>query len=291
MENSPKILVGTLYSGESQFEDCIDSLQSQSYKKWNQKIFKHLSNKEGHDTLYDYFMDNSNDFDLFIKLDADMVLLRETCLEEIISLFQSDYKLSHLESVVQDYLTDSLMMGLHVFRSHVKWRKSNERLFDDRKPVLEGDKVDLRQSPAPFVVHNPNPTNYQAFHFGVHRALKALQPGRFLFRISQYNSQSRVLNTIWDNYARSKNIKQGFAALGAYLVFKDEIPKNMYDYTNPKLHAEFLQKYSTQNKEDLFGLMNDFWLDENNLFRKVRRRILLHRILTKPLRTINLLPK
>lgn len=281
MTRNPKILVGTLYSGETQFPYCVTSLERQNYQNWEHKVFRFLPNKQAHDALYRYFMRSSGNFELFVKLDADMIFLRETCFQEIITLFEKNTNLVHLQSAVHDWLTDSPIMGLHVFRNDTRWNISGEKLFVDLQPEINGEKLDLWDHPAPFVVHNPNPSKFQAFHFGVHRALKAIQPFRLVFRENQYHAQTDMLKKIWKNFMASNDMRQGHASLGAYLVFQGKIQRHWYDYTNPDLKRRYQRDYESLEGCELMDLMKDFWDREFNMYKPVRTKFMLNKIVKK----------
>ena len=61
-----RALVLTLYCDENEYEDALKMLKSQTYKNWQQIVFYNLPNKKAHDTLYNYIMNHSKDYDLFV---------------------------------------------------------------------------------------------------------------------------------------------------------------------------------------------------------------------------------
>ena len=124
MADSPRILVGTLYSGENEFEECVASIKKQSYQNFEPLVIRNLPNKEAHDTLYKTFMDRSHEFDLMIKIDADMVIENERLFEKIVRKFQRNDKLKDLEIAVFDFFSNQLIWGMHAYRNTVKWGKS-----------------------------------------------------------------------------------------------------------------------------------------------------------------------
>ena len=46
MENNTRIYIGTLYSGENELEESIESVKRQNYTNWTHELFKYLPNKE-----------------------------------------------------------------------------------------------------------------------------------------------------------------------------------------------------------------------------------------------------
>src|SRR5579862_5808505 len=84
---SNRILVGMLAAGENEREQAIASLRAQTFKNYELFVIENLPNKQAHETLYARFMSSADRFDIFFKLDADMVLTRSTVLEEVANFF------------------------------------------------------------------------------------------------------------------------------------------------------------------------------------------------------------
>jgi hypothetical protein len=221
----PRILVLTLYTGEREFERSLDSLRVQTCTSWEHKVFEFLPNKAAHEALQREVTRRSDDFDLFVKLDADMVFRERHALERIAELFRAQPDVDHTRSVVRDWFSDSLVMGLHIWSNRVRWEPSDERLFVDTAPVYPGRRLTLWSAPAPFVDHSPDPAPQQAFHFGVHRALKALQRERPLRRFSYGLSrgQWQILRGTWAHFRRSGDPRLALAVMGAELVLTGRI--------------------------------------------------------------------
>ena len=170
-----RILIGTMYCGEPEFEQGKASLRRQSHTQWEQFVIKDLPNKTAHETLYRGFMDRAETCDLFLKLDADMVFEEENKLQDIVSYFAKHSNLDGISIPVQDFFTNSLIHGLHVYRSHVTWPISEEPVFVDPVPVAPNRFRMGIEELAPAVSHCKNPTLYSAFHYGMHRGVKAME--------------------------------------------------------------------------------------------------------------------
>lgn len=261
MNKEPRILIGTLYSGENELDECKHSLSEQTYTNWTQRIIAHLPNKTAHDTLYREFMSARNDFHLFLKLDADMVFRASSGLSQIVNLFSASFELDHAEIAVKDWFSNQSILGLHAFSNKCRWHINDENLFVDPDPESPTPKRTIWQAPAPLVNHCPNPSPFQSFHFGVHRALKVAQSGRGRFDWFQFDAQSDLLQKVWNNFVDQKDIRIGFAVLGADLVFSDVIKPNQYDYTNPQLLGIF-NKYKNLRSGDVSDLLGDKWNKE-----------------------------
>ena len=158
----PRTLVSTLYCGENEFEALKESLQAQTYSHWEHVVYKNLPNKEAHDRLYRTFMEQQDDFDLFLKLDADMVFRSSEGLRRIVDLFQETDQLDHLTLAVRDWYSDSLIEGLHTFSDRARWETGEESRFVDPSPIIPGQHQKLWSNPAPVVDHSPDPSPRQA---------------------------------------------------------------------------------------------------------------------------------
>ena len=124
-------------------------------------------------------MENKDQYDLFVKVDADMVLARDTFFEEVVEYFNHNPETDDLQISVYDYFTNRLIYGLHIYSRRMKWHQDNENIFVDwpefhQKYKRVNDNICL----APAAFHYPNPSKFQAFHYGLHKAIKITQYGR-----------------------------------------------------------------------------------------------------------------
>lgn len=232
-----KIFVGTLYSGENEFEECLDSIQKQSYKKFQHFVYKNLPNKEAHATLYRSFLERADKFDVLIKVDADMVLANTEIFRNIVEKLEANDWMEIFTIAVLDFFSGQLIWGLNAYRSSVRWDFDKETLFVDysevtREKMFLDDKV-----LAPAAIHCKNPSLFQAFHYGVHRGLKSLEPLRG-------EKHWELLERTWANFQRTKDIRVGFACLGMELAYKGLFGVSDLDYTNLRMRA-ILNSYSS----------------------------------------------
>jgi hypothetical protein len=223
---NPKILIGTLFSGENELDQCIDSIKMQTYRNWDHRIFKYLGNKEAHDTLYSFFMDNKNVYDLFIKLDADMVFITPYELERIIELFNKEENLDHIIMGVKDWYSSLNIEGLHIFSSRASWVKNDEKLNVDTQPQIPGKMRIYVNHLSPIAYHSPNPSIEQAFQFGIHRTLKTFQFRKKTLNLFQW----KLLKNSWDNYRSYGDIRHAYVLLGAETVLNNFREKEQVDY-------------------------------------------------------------
>ena len=84
MASSSRVFIGTLYSGESEFDECKRLVELQKHPNITHESIENLPNREAHEALYARFMALSHDFDYFIKLDADMWLASENVVSQLV---------------------------------------------------------------------------------------------------------------------------------------------------------------------------------------------------------------
>jgi len=239
--SAPRVLVLTLFSGEREFERCRSSLEQQEYRSWEQRVFENLPNTEAHARLYETVMAESENFGLFLKLDADMVLADSKVLGDLVRVFEQHSNLDHLVVAVTDWMTDSRIIGAHLFSNRVHWQRHAETLYVDPDPEFPGRKLAVNDPPRDLIQHAGDPSPLQAFHFGAHRALQASQVYRKLSDARPHNAriQWQYLDCVWDHYVRSGDRRLGLAVLAADMVFKRELPPTANEYTDAALIAAF----------------------------------------------------
>jgi len=224
-----KIVVGTLYCGENEYEACCAAISSQTLKPVEHFVIENLPNHEAHDAIYKRFMSFEKEADLFIKIDADMVLDRPTLFEEIAAEFEQDNELDHLQIALHDFFTNQLIAGINTFRSTCRWGTTPNSLFVDHKPVNVRKRRNNWTNLAPAADHCPNPSKFQAFHFGLHKALKVIEaaqknePQRFWEHVNN-------IEKTWKHYVEKSDIKLLFACAGAEAVFSSELKANHVDW-------------------------------------------------------------
>lgn len=133
-----KIMIGTLYSGESDYEHCLDSVKMQHAKNYDHIIFKKLPQNIAHYKLYKRFMNSQ--YKYLVKLDADMVFMNPDCLSTMIYFIES-YKKYRISFTVFDSITNSNINGIHIYSKGVKWNlkaiKNDDNIYPDRLDNLQ----------------------------------------------------------------------------------------------------------------------------------------------------------
>ena len=238
-----KIYVGTLYSGENEYEECLASIQSQTYRDFEHFVFKNLPKREAHRALFSSFLGRADVYDVLIKVDADMVLCSDTLFQRIVQKLSHSTNLDVLSVGVHDFFTGQLINGLNAYRNTVRWDFDKETLFTDIPEVARDKYLYDDKELAPAAIHCKNPSPLQAFHYGVHRGLKS---------IAKIHSTTHwaFLREVWRNFKKTSDVRIGLAVLGAELVYAGKFGKADADYTNPGMMAVF-DRYASM---DSYGI-------------------------------------
>lgn len=204
-----------LYSGESEYEESVESLNAQSLNSWDLYEIKNQPKKVAHDSLYGYFMSQSNNYEYFLKLDADMVFVSKNTLQEMVDTFEQN-DLAHLISYVRDVPSGIDIPGIQMFRSDSKWLGSNDPLNTDYAPKIFGNTVAVLDKH--WINHMPNSTDYQLFRYGIHKALKSLQPDRENKSFHKFLMHLNILQGIARHAFTKPESGYFYSLIGATLV-------------------------------------------------------------------------
>jgi hypothetical protein len=239
-----RVLVGTLYSGENEFDECVAAIQRQTFKDFDHIIIRDLPKREAHRKLFTHFLDRKDTYGLLIKVDADTVIISDTLFEGIVEKFNRNDWLHCMNIAVLGFFTGlPIAAGIQIYRNTVRWDFEKETLFTDTPEDLAGrylyDQTDL----APAAYHNKNPSPLQAFHYGVHRGLKSIAR-------TQSVSHWKYLREVYGNFKRTGDVRIGLAVLGAELVYAGKLRKVDADYTNPGM-KNMLRKYESMNSREI----------------------------------------
>lgn len=227
-KNLMKILVGTLYSGENEYEECLKAIRAQTDVVFEHIVIENKPELEAHCLLFSSFLERSSEFELLVKVDADTVLNSPNLFNNIVARFEADPGLEVLSIALHDFFTDELINGLQTYRNSVRWNLEKDTVFPDI-PLLDSCRYfyDVSEM-APAGEHCPNPSPLQAFHYGVHRGLKSIQ------RIHSTTHWAH-LQKVWRQFLVRKDKRLGLAVLGAELVYAGVFNRADQNYTNPKL--------------------------------------------------------
>lgn len=241
-----RIYVGTLFTIENEIGECIRSIERQSYKNFEHFIFRNLPIKEAHEALYGDFFSKKSEFDLLVKVDADMVITRDDLFAKIVEKFKESANLQKFSIAVHDWFSDRLISGLNTYKNSIAWKPTSENLFTDAVKINDKEYDD--SCLAPVATHCQNPSPFQAFHFGVHKGLKVIQAKRPSNSRAQWRMREHWENIqfTYEHFERKKDIRLGFAVLGAELALGGAFKTEHRSYSNPYIRDVF-SKYERLN--------------------------------------------
>lgn len=254
-----RLLVITLFTIENEFPECVKSIQEQTYRNFDHVIIQNLPKKQAHDQLYSHFFENKEKFDLLIKIDADMVIKDKYFFERIVQAF-SNRQITQLVVPLHDFFTNKKIYGVVVQRRPDFLPARRDPLFTDRGRFgyLKDETIQIRDFSYGFLTHCQDPSEFQSFHYGVHRGLKCItapkgkqvMPDNFIPLFYCTNILRDILKVkgneivrghlealvhIKQNYRRTKDIRLLYAILGYELAIHGYFKIEHLDYTSTYL--------------------------------------------------------
>lgn len=215
-----------MFCGEGDFEQSSRAVHQQQGVSITHHIVEGLNEKDAHNSLWTAWREARGNHDLFVKVDADTVLRSDTTLLEIWDQFQKNSRVTGMQAPLHDYMTDDLLNGLNVCSSRVVFEETKDKLYCDRVTEVGQDivlrEVDLPLALVPVGFHCHHANERQAFHFGVHRALK---------------NQHDVLNKVHHAWMNYDDRVRAFALIGARMA--SSFTTHRFNYCDDEFNAAF----------------------------------------------------
>jgi hypothetical protein len=205
-----------MHCNEGDFEDCKSAVQLQVGVSVYHEIISGLPEKVAHNKLWEAWRQNKHKFDMFVKVDADTVLSHNMVLSSFWDMMQQNPRITGIQAPLSDYFTDGFINGLNCFSPKVTFRDTGDSLFCDRQVDVDHDIVVKAQGVVeqlrPAGLHCFQSTEKQAFHFGLHRALK--KQDEIIDRVhsawQKYGDRIRAIALLGATYTKDFNDKQHF---------------------------------------------------------------------------------
>lgn len=251
-----RVLVVTLHSGEQEFEACRASVASQTLAPVEHVIVSGLPKLAAHREFHRVCESRASACDVFVKLDADMVITRPDLLERIAERFVREPELDHLKIAVQDFFSDRLVGALNAYRSTSRWATVEDNFTTDAAPVQRRGVVEDWTDLAPAAQHSPNPSPFQAFHFGLHKGLKVHAAARQR-RVDLATRHFTNIERTWAHYQRTGDSRLLLASVGAEIALSDRLGSADIDYGNASARR-VCARYAAMRQKRL-ALLVRFW--------------------------------
>lgn len=251
-----KVLVGVLYCGEADYEECMAAIQAQTGVEVEVVVIRDRPNKTAHEELYEAFMKRAEAVDFFAKIDADMIVREKDFLAKVGRLFEATPKARMVTVPVLDYFSGKLIRGLNCFRHDVTWSKSWDAVFVDREPVGQREVL-IAHHLAPAALHCFRVGGFHSYHYGIHRGLKMRTAlladndrGMRRFHVSNYfdlvgNAPCAV----------SVDRRLLLARYGMLVALLGGVEPGVVDYSNPALRAQYQRELRLLTSEQLLPLI------------------------------------
>jgi hypothetical protein len=196
-----RVFVGTLENGEAEFNACKNALAAQKNVEIHHHVISGQAEKIAHQNLVEMWMQHRSEFDFFLKLDADTVLIQENSICDMANLMNS-MQATGMQVKLLDYFSQQSIAGLNMFTPEVSFHTRVSRLRPDNsdyghKKVLRG--IDVKHL-EPIGYHGLYPNSRQAFFYGFHRFLKG-----------QYS----LLESVYEQWCAQKDDARKWALVGA----------------------------------------------------------------------------
>lgn len=244
-----RVLVVTLYSDEQEFEACSASVAMQSLPPTEHVVIRGLPKIAAHAALHRACESRAEQNDVFVKLDADMVIIRPDLLERIAERFAQEPELDHLKIAVQDFFSDRLVGALNAYRATSRWAPVQDNFRTDAAPIARRLVAEDWSVLAPAAWHSPDPSPFQAFHFGLHKGLKVHQAASW-GRPDLANRHFTNIDRTWDHFRRTGETRLLLASVGAELALSGRLGADTIDYDNASARRA-CSRYAAESPQTL----------------------------------------
>jgi hypothetical protein len=245
----PKILITTMYCGEAEYDLCLKTINEQIDVNVTHFLVENEPEHKAHNEIFTMWNNSRKDFDFLVKIDADTILCSNDILKKIATKFAENPRLTGLQLYLYDYFTETNILGLTCLKNTIEIILSKDPLKPDRGGEWKHDIV-LRGEQVPDILpaglHCVNPSNLQAFHYGLHRFLK--------------NQTDKILLTA-NAWMKHQDEARRYALLGAMASVDFKSTLANFSYTD----AEFIKSFSKFNsfskhqQEDIVKLFLTAW--------------------------------
>lgn len=170
----PRILVGILHVDEPSLHAAVASAAAQQGVEVVIERIGPFPKWQAHRRLFATFSEHGGDYDVMVKLDADMELLHPRVFAAVAETLEQLGGVDHLILGVDDWLSGERIQGIQFWRGGVRWELPPPELFTDLGVSDAREVFKMIDTPAALVAHAREPNDAQAMRYGAHRGLKTL---------------------------------------------------------------------------------------------------------------------
>jgi len=179
-----RVLVGTMYNRENDYDECLAMIGAQKGVQITQHIICEKNEYDAHLELYGHWKNVSHQYDVFAKIDADMILKDNTCIlrasKELVRYVEQGF--ASISCPLYDFFLEDQIHGMHFYSGDISKnysyiQKQKSKVFCDDIDVHEKSKTLFSKDESQFDVipigyHCKNPNEKQSFFWGFHRGTK-----------------------------------------------------------------------------------------------------------------------
>jgi hypothetical protein len=222
----PRVFVGMLHVGEPRLASAVRRAETQEAVQVTMSLIGDLPKWAAHEELFRRFTVMGPDFDVLVKLDADMEIVHPRLFAAVAAVFDADPGLDHIILGVDDWLSGETVQGIQFWRGGVRWDEPPPDLFTDLPASSARRGWSFIRTGIPLVVHAEDPSDLQALRYGAHRALKAA---------NTHKSGRRHRLEAFARFAAQNPAPQRLLALAAVeaALLDEETGRELVDGTQP----------------------------------------------------------
>lgn len=253
-----KLLVGILKVDEPQFHLLRNQLDRFLTTDDDYFVIDNLPKNKAHDLLYSTFYKNRKEFDIFLKLDADMSIVDDQFITWLKGKFKNDLQLDWLHFHIWDSFLENYISGVNAYSNRVRWNTNIDNLYTDRMLISSSVQKSeiISSTPSKFILHCPDPNDEQAFNFGSHRAVKAFPRNiEFPKRNTVHGMVFlQIIKSTFLSFSRQKLI----ALAGFILVVQKKVSDEFINRNSVSRNNSFEFISSKTNRDLIFYLFSSY---------------------------------
>ena len=112
-----RFLVVTLHTIEQEFDRSVASIAGQTFRNYEHLVISGLSKRDAHHKMFGTFVNRRDEFDVLVKIDADMVLKNSDFFAKVARKFEQNDSLDQLSIKVHDFFSNRMVWGLNCYRN------------------------------------------------------------------------------------------------------------------------------------------------------------------------------
>ncbi len=251
-----KLLIGIKEYGEADFNHCLNALYAQQCD-FDWFVVHKQPNKLAHQLVYGTYSMHHDAYLGFVSCDADMCLY-PNIIQKWQQKLQNDSNISIIKAVLNDYLMDDTIPGIHCFANNCQFYDYPDNLIPDVDPIYSG-RNEYEYEPAGD--HMKYCDINQSYRFGMHRMTKILQSDRQKPDLTAAMVEWSILMKVYFAYKLDANELRLFALMGALDVYnaKGDNLKYIYNHNYPDIAKARVPELLQIPREKITQMVNHYY--------------------------------